>query len=172
MPDAHRQLVVTGLMEAKAEMLIRRPAAEVFEAFIDPAITSKFWFTHGSGKLEAGSRVRWEWEMFGVTTDVQVIAVEPYTRIAVKWGDEGEATNVEWTFTSRGDVATFVSIKNSGFRGNGDELIGQVVGSTEGFTLVLAGLKAWLEHGLALNLVADRFPPTPARAHNPEGQHG
>jgi hypothetical protein len=30
--------------------------------------------------------------------------------------------------------------------------------STEGFTLVLAGLKALLEHGVKLNLVSDRFP--------------
>ncbi|MBC7990984.1 MAG: polyketide cyclase, partial [Luteimonas sp.] len=28
-------------------MLIRRPVAEVFEAFVDPAITSRFWFTRG-----------------------------------------------------------------------------------------------------------------------------
>jgi uncharacterized protein YndB with AHSA1/START domain len=41
---------------AKAEMLIRRPVSEVFEAFVDPAITSKFWFTRGSGRLEAGRR--------------------------------------------------------------------------------------------------------------------
>jgi hypothetical protein len=33
-----------------------------------------------------------------------------------------------------------------------------VTGSTEGFTLVLAGAKAYLEHGLQLKLVADRFP--------------
>ena len=26
----------------RAEMLIRRPAADVFEAFVDPAITTKF----------------------------------------------------------------------------------------------------------------------------------
>jgi len=32
-----------------------------------------------------------------------------------------------------------------------------VTGSTEGFTLVIAGAKAYLEHGLQLNLVADRF---------------
>jgi hypothetical protein len=33
-----------------------------------------------------------------------------------------------------------------------------VAGSTEGFSLVLAGLKAFLEHNIRLNLVADRFP--------------
>jgi uncharacterized protein YndB with AHSA1/START domain len=35
---------------ATAEMLIRRPVPEVFEAFVNPAITSKFWFTKGSGR--------------------------------------------------------------------------------------------------------------------------
>ena len=40
---------------AKAEMLIRRPVAEVFEALINPTITTKFWFTRSSGRLEPGS---------------------------------------------------------------------------------------------------------------------
>jgi hypothetical protein len=30
--------------------------------------------------------------------------------------------------------------------------------STGGFTWTLAGMKAWLENGLELNLVPDRFP--------------
>jgi uncharacterized protein YndB with AHSA1/START domain len=67
-------------------------------------------------------------------------------------------TTVEWRFAPQKDGATFVSITESGFTGNGDELVKQVADSTEGFTLVLAGLKAVLEHNLRLNLVADRFP--------------
>jgi hypothetical protein len=34
----------------------------------------------------------------------------------------------------------------------------QVAGSVEGFSLVLAALKAFLEHGIRLAVVADRFP--------------
>ena len=34
-------------------MLIRKPVADVFEAFIDPDVTTKFWFTKSSGRLEA-----------------------------------------------------------------------------------------------------------------------
>jgi uncharacterized protein YndB with AHSA1/START domain len=45
---------------AKAEMRIRRPVAEVFEAFVDPAVTTRFWFTKSSGRLEAGKQVQWE----------------------------------------------------------------------------------------------------------------
>jgi hypothetical protein len=65
---------------------------------------------------------------------------------------------VEWIFVSRPDETTFVSISNSGFVGNGDEIVKQAIGSTEGFTLVLCGLKALLEHDILLNLVPDRFP--------------
>ena len=32
------------------------------------------------------------------------------------------------------------------------------VDSTESFSLVLAGLKAWLEHGIQLKLISDRHP--------------
>jgi hypothetical protein len=42
--------------------------------------------------------------------------------------------------------------------GSGDELVKQAADSTQGFTLVLAGLKALLEHNIRLNLVADRYP--------------
>lgn len=49
---------------ADTGMLIRRPVAEVFEAFVNPEITSRFWFTQGSGRLETGKQVHWTWEMY------------------------------------------------------------------------------------------------------------
>jgi uncharacterized protein YndB with AHSA1/START domain len=36
---------------ADTGMLIRRPAAEVFEAFINPEVTTKFRFTDSTGPL-------------------------------------------------------------------------------------------------------------------------
>jgi uncharacterized protein YndB with AHSA1/START domain len=53
---------------ATAQMLIRRPVRVVFEAFVDPAVTSRFGFSRGSGKLEVDRQVRWDWEMYGVGT--------------------------------------------------------------------------------------------------------
>jgi uncharacterized protein YndB with AHSA1/START domain len=35
----------------EAQMLIRKPAETVFQAFIDPKITTNFWFTKSSGLL-------------------------------------------------------------------------------------------------------------------------
>jgi len=157
MTDTTTEARLTHPPAAKAEMLVRRPVTEVFAAFVDPAITSKFWFTKGSGRLEPGARVRWEWEMFGVSADVDVLEVEPDRRILVSWPGEHGPTTIEWRFTPLED-GTFVSIVNSGFGGDANQMVGEAIGSTEGFTLVLAGLKAFLEHGVRLNLVGDRFP--------------
>ncbi|MFN0206400.1 MAG: SRPBCC family protein [Planctomycetota bacterium] len=144
---------------AKAEMLIRRPVAEVFEAFVNPAITSKFWFTNGSARLEAGKQVKWTWEVYKFSIDVNVKTVEANKRIRVEWpGANNSLSAVEWIFTARPDNTTFVSITNTGFSGDGDEVVNQAIQSTEGFTFVLAGLKALLEHNVLLNLVKDRFP--------------
>lgn len=145
-------------MIAKTEMLIRRPVAEVFEAFINPDITTKFWFTKSSGRLETGKKIRWEWEMYNSGTDVNVKAIEPNKRILVEWMAYGGPTTIEWTFISRPDNTTFVRITNSGFQGTEEEIAEQAISSTEGFTFVLAGLKALLEYNINLNLIADRFP--------------
>jgi uncharacterized protein YndB with AHSA1/START domain len=143
---------------AKAEMLIRKPVAEVFEAFVDPAITARFWFTKGSGRLEPGKQVQWDWEMYNASAQVDVKAIEPNKRILIEWSGYSGLTTVKWIFTPLTDDTTFVSITEAGFSGDGDEVVKQVLDSTGGFTWVLAGLKALLEHNILLNLVADRFP--------------
>ena len=145
-------------IQGKAEMLIRRPVAEVFEAFINPDITSKFWFTKGSGRLETGKQIQWDWEMYGASTQVKVLAIEPNKRILIEWDGYSGPDTVEWVFTDRKDGTTFVSITETGFRGDQAEIAQQALSSTGGFTIVLAGLKALLEHNIQLNLIADRFP--------------
>lgn len=143
---------------AKAEMLIRKPVSEVFEAFVNPEITTKIWFTKSSGKLETGKQVAWTWEMYNHTVPVNVVSIEENKKIEIEWGNYEEKTTVAWTFTSLANKTTFVSIVNSSFKGDCEQIIKQVRDSTEGFTLVLAALKALLEHGIQLNLVGDRFP--------------
>ena len=122
-------LQLTRAPGARAEMLIRKPVAYVFQAFVDPAVTTQFWFTRSSGRLETGQRVRWVWEMYDVSMEVTVRSVEANERILVDWpGDDGGHTTVEWTFTPQNPGATFVSITNSGFTGDGDQVTRQAVG--------------------------------------------
>lgn len=136
-------------------MLIRKPVAEVFEAFVNPEITTKFWFTKSNGRLEKGKHVRWDWEMYGVSAELDVKEIEQNKRILIQFDDD---TNVEWLFTPRESEGTFIEIKNYGFKGNSSEIVNQVIDSKGGYTIVLCGLKAFLEHNVVLNLVADKFP--------------
>jgi uncharacterized protein YndB with AHSA1/START domain len=151
-------LQLTQAPVSKTGMLIRRTVADVFEAFISPEFTTKFWFTKSSGRLEAGRQIRWEWEMYNVSALVTVKVIEPNQRIVIEWPGYSGPSTVEWIFAPQKDGTTFVSITETGFTGNGDELMKQLADSTQGFTLVLAGLKALLEHNVQLNLVADRYP--------------
>lgn len=94
--------------------------------------------------------------VFSLTIFTKVI--EEDKRIVIEWGNSGEETIVEWIFNALDEKETFVSITNYNFKGDADTILSEVRNSTEGFTLVLAGAKAFLEHNLQLNLVLDRFP--------------
>jgi uncharacterized protein YndB with AHSA1/START domain len=147
----------SGAPASETAMLIRKPPAVVFEAFVDPDVTAKFWFTKGSGRLEAGRQVRWDWEMYDISIPVNIMVVDPKERIVIEWPGYSGQTTVEWTFEDRRDGTTFVTIRESGFTTQGHGLIKEVADSTQGLTIVLAGAKALLEHGIRLNLVADRY---------------
>lgn len=142
---------------ATAGMLIRRPAAVVFEAFVDPAVTARFWFSEGSGRLEPDARVTWTWAMYGASSEVRVKALEAGARILIDWDVDSDPTEVEWTFAARGGE-TWVEVFNRGFAGRPNEQVAKALDSTGGFALVLAGAKIWLEHGIEPRFVVDRHP--------------
>ena len=156
-PNAEN-LHLTRVPIADTGMLIRKPVAEVFEAIVNPEITTKFWFTRSSGRLAVGRPIRWDWEMYDVSAEVTAKAIDPNRRIVIEWPGYSGPTTVEWTFSTLNDGSTFVRVTESGFTGTGDQLAKYVADSTQGFTLMLAGLKALLEHGVRLNLVGDRYP--------------
>lgn len=139
-------------------MLIRKPIADVFEAFINPDITTKFWFTKSSGRLAPGKMLTWTWEMYNLSTQVTVKEVSENQRIVIEWPYNGAMTTVEWLFTQYRPDATYVSITNSGFDGDGDKVVRDALESQGGFRWVLAGLKALLEYNIELNLIGDAFP--------------
>jgi uncharacterized protein YndB with AHSA1/START domain len=146
-------------LEVKQQMLIRRPAAEVCEAFVDPRVTTKFWFTKSSGRLEQGKRVQWEWEMYGVKVSAHVLALEPGKRLCVEMSTATDpSTQVEWLFNERQDQTTLVQISHRGFTGDEATVTAKALDSMGGFTFLLASSKAWLEHGIELKVVADHVP--------------
>ena len=146
-------------MESKifvqAQMLIRKPIQEVFEAFINPEITTNFWFTKSTGKLEEGETIIWEWEMYNAKSEVKVLQIIPNQLIKTEWGLF--SNNVDYEFKEM-EKGTLVIIKSYGYSEKGDELLSVINDNTGGFTTVLDGCKAYLEHGINLRLIEDKFP--------------
>jgi uncharacterized protein YndB with AHSA1/START domain len=148
-----REMALTTAPTARATMLIRKPVEEVFNAFVDPDVTTRFWFSRSTGRLAAGKTVTWYWDFYGVSGDVLVTALETDRRIAYEW-----PTPVEMTFTPRGEGLTFVSVAASGFAGTDDEKVSQALDSTEGFNLVVSACKVFLEHGIDPRIIPDKHP--------------
>ncbi|WP_336961583.1 SRPBCC family protein [Chryseobacterium contaminans] len=139
----------------EAQMLIRKPIEDVFEAFINPEVTTNFWFTKSTGKLEEGKTVTWEWEMYGVKNVVNVHQIISNQLIKTEWGEP--SVNVDYEFKTM-ENGTLVVIKSYGFAQTGEDLLREVNDNTGGFTTVLDGCKAYLEHGINLRLIEDKFP--------------
>lgn len=150
-------LQLTRVPTVEVEMLVRKPPSEVFQAFADPAITTRFWFTKSSGTMTPGAKLRWDWAMYGVSTTVSVKEVEDDRRIRFEWGDD-QPTTVELRFTPWGQDATHVQVSETGFPGDGDQVAAHATDSTGGFTIVLCAVKALLEHDLDLRAVPEAHP--------------
>jgi uncharacterized protein YndB with AHSA1/START domain len=146
---------VATALKVRQQMLIRRPAAEVFNAMVDPAVTTRVWFSRSSGPLAPNAHVRWTWEMYGGDADVDVRRFEPGRRLVFDWSNAG-GTRVDCQFEPRGDDATMMIIEVTGFAG--PDACALAIDSSGGFAFLLAALKALLEHGIELNLVPDKAP--------------
>ena len=148
-------MTITNPPIVQSSMLIRKPVNLVFDAFINPTHTVNFWITGSSGPLEENKSVTWEWKMYGASAQVNVIQVISSKLIVFEWGEPTVSVKIE--FDSQ-DIYTRVTITESGYKLEGTELIDKVVDSTGGFTTVLDGLKAYLEHGINLKLISDKHP--------------
>lgn len=145
----------------ETQMLIRKPATNVFQAFIDPAVTTNFWFTKSSGKLKEEKTVTWTQGQFDVSAEITVTEIKKNKLIRFQWpsGEEESAfRTVELSFEPKSDDTTYVRAVETGFDEDDPQLIEQIAGQTEGWSLVLSALKAWLEYDINLNLISDHHP--------------
>ena len=147
------------MMETKkieTQLLIRKSPETVFNAFIDPEITTQFWFTKSSGKLEEGKTVIWEWEIYGVKDEVKVLVINPDKKITILWGDP--KSKVDFLFEEFKKNQTLVKIVCYDFEHKKEDLLTTMLDYMGGFTTVLDGLKSYLEFNINLNLTRDKYP--------------
>ena len=88
-------LLLTRVPIAETGMLIRKPVAHVFEAMVNPEMTTQFWFTRSSGRLVAARTIRWDWEMYDVSIQVTAKVIALNRRIVIEWPGYSGPTIVE-----------------------------------------------------------------------------
>jgi uncharacterized protein YndB with AHSA1/START domain len=138
---------------AKIELLIRRPAADAYRAFVEPEMLTKFWLRRASQPLALNSQVRWEFLVAGAAATLVVRSMKPNHQIVTAWDDD---TTIEFTFDEIESELTLVRVIQAGFSGAPDEAVAKALDATQGFTLVLCELKALLEQNVRLNAVRDK----------------
>lgn len=133
---------------ASAEMLIRKPSRDVFDAFSDPGTLEKFWLKSASGPLAKDAIVEWEFLVQGARETVKVTEFLVNQTIGFEWSD-GIAVTIG--FDSQDQGGTRISIVATGFTDSS-----QAANATEGFAIVLCDLKSLLETGHSGNMVRDK----------------
>lgn len=135
---------------------VARPRAEVYEAVADPEQLSRYFTTAGArGRLEPDAEVTWEFADFPGRFPVTVIEADPPRRLVIRWAgqattDGDGTTTVTFEFEPvEEDTRTLVTISESSWCPTPQGAIA-AFGNCEGWTGMLAALKAWLEHGVNL----------------------
>lgn len=136
---------------ATTEMLIRKPASDVFDAFVNPRTIEKFWLKSASGPLAKDAKVEWEFMVQDVHETVVVTEFVPDRSIAFTWSD-GIAVKME--FEQQSTNLTKFSVTATGFKGTDAPSL--AVNATEGFAIVACDLKSLLETGRSGNMVRDK----------------
>lgn len=67
------------------------------------------------------------------------------------------SVTTRWTFSGRRSVDVR-DIVESGLAPGDMDICEQAIGSAQGVTFLLSGMKAWPEHGIELNLMTDAHP--------------
>lgn len=138
-------------LSIKAQMWINQPPHKVYQAFIDPSYTTKFWFSESTGKLEEGKTVTWTWKMYGFSSEVNVEKLIENQSIILSFSDKTKAT---WHFEPYQN-GTITTIKCEDFKGEASSIVHHAVDQMGGYAIVLCGAKAYLEHGLEMHFVSD-----------------
>lgn len=135
---------------------IAKPCSEVYEAVADPEQLSRYFTTGGAqGRLEPGTEVSWDFADFPGAFPVQVLEADPPRRLVIAWDGEETTDDSGRTTTTfefepiDGDNRTLVTITESSWQPT-DKGASRAFGNCEGWTGMLAAMKAWLEHGINL----------------------
>jgi uncharacterized protein YndB with AHSA1/START domain len=138
-------------LEIKAGLQILKPAAEVFDAIVDPDKMKNYFISKGSGFMTEGETVTWKFPEMDMEFPVTVGKIEKDRYISFYWDGamDGEQTHVEINLKPNGESKTQVTVTEKGKEQNEAGIL-WLKRNTEGWANFLACMKAWMEYGVHL----------------------
>lgn len=137
-----------SMFVATVSQLIDCQPSAAFAAFADAGSITQFWLSASSGSLSKDARVTWTFMVPGAADTITVTDFEVGRLIAFKWSD-GSSTRLVFATQANGKTKVSVEVQVVA----GDDLIEQVMNTTEGFAIVLCDLKTFIESGQSAGLV-------------------
>ena len=144
-------------LEIKASIQILKPAAEVFEAIVDPQKMSGYFISESSGRMEEGKQLIWKFPEFEQESPVHVDKIEKDKYISFYWEINDAEMLVEMTLRPVNEEKFTVVTVTEKEMENNEAGINWLRGNTEGWANFLACLKAYLEYGINLRKGAFDF---------------
>ena len=139
-------------LKFQVQTKIQKPVADVFDAVYNPDKLSAYFTTGGaSARLDPGTTVMWAFAEPPVDDfPVYVKEVEMNKSIAFEWdhGDE-KYYRVEIEFEALSANETLIKISEGGWPAT-ERGLEQSYGNCEGWTHMLACMKAYVEYGINL----------------------
>ncbi|MFD0677977.1 MULTISPECIES: SRPBCC family protein [unclassified Paenibacillus] len=136
-------------MNNLTKMEIRKPAYDVFEAFVNPEKIGNFWFSSSSERWEKSKTVTLRYEEYKAQGDIHVIEMIENRKIVFEWGaEDGGPHLVTITLKDTDQASTIVEVNEDGFDENDPDLIAKLVDNKEGWVYMLTCLKGYLEFGV------------------------
>lgn len=143
-------------LEINAAIQIQKPAREVFDAIIDPSKMSNYFISKGSGIMEEGKKIMWQFPEFEMEYPIRVATIEKDKYVSFYWEVDGIDLLVEISLTPRGSGSTIVRVTEKS-RQCDEAGLKWLQGNSEGWANFLACLKAYLEYGINLRKGAFDF---------------
>jgi uncharacterized protein YndB with AHSA1/START domain len=128
---------------------ILQPIDRVFAAVVDPEQMSRYFISKGSGRLEPGKDITWEFADVGTRVKIRVLEVIANQLIVYESSALGDLIRTTLRFERDGADATVVTITDSSFPLT-EEGVKRALGQNAGWTYTLCALKAYLQFGINL----------------------
>jgi uncharacterized protein YndB with AHSA1/START domain len=122
---------------------IAKPIHLVFDAIVNHRKMCNYFISKGSGPMEEGKTVQWEWDNAGAMFDIAVKKVVPHSLVQFSWVATGGPSLVTIRLEEGAQQTTTITITEEGWAAD-ESAPAKAVQQSIGWTDFFCSLKAYL----------------------------